>query len=486
MDGLSSGGVSDEETQASMPRNLKLKATDVFLHVADPFWDDSALDWDEVSPVRRTTRANSSNSSCWSPGEMCRPTVLSFVPGETAHFETHTPDRPTSLSRRRHLQVSSTRIVPHDLCGGEFDCQGIPWSRFSISRSEYRAKRVREYSNYNNVNWTAKLELQRRREIDPGVTLTNSTWNFYETFKSVNPTIDHFQLRHLLCSTSGVTSYYVSNSVLYSLNKSSLVTKKIIPGNPQQLACMAVGDGMAAIGGFDSELTVRAIGKTVDLFKAKMSAHDNSITNHVEFVDKGLSVLVANNDHCLTSVDLHSGTLASKFKWHSAVNHVSTNGEDLICLAGDTCDASVIDRRTDGETAIALKAHLDYVFCSSWKTPTVCCTGSQDGTCRLWDIRKASMPLTTMGTLLGAVRSAKFSANGKYLAFSEPADFVHVYETETWKECQVLDFFGNIGGIAFSPDSTKLSVAVADTMFGCITDFQLGTLPINTFKQEGE
>jgi hypothetical protein len=69
------------------------------------------------------------------------------------------------------------------------------------------------------------------------------------------------------------------------------------------------------------------------------------------------------------------------------------------------------------------------------------------------------------------------------LALSEPADFVHIYDVETgFRECQVLDFFGNIAGIAFSPDSTKLSVSLADTMFGCLIDFQVGSLPLNTHR----
>jgi Tol biopolymer transport system component len=69
------------------------------------------------------------------------------------------------------------------------------------------------------------------------------------------------------------------------------------------------------------------------------------------------------------------------------------------------------------------------------------------------------------------------------LAVSEPADFVHVYDvTGGLREVQLLDFFGNIGGIAFSPDGSRLTVALADTMFGCLVDFQTSHLPLNTYK----
>ena len=132
-----------------------------------------------------------------------------------------------------------------------------------------------------------------------------------------------------------------------------------------------------------------------------------------------------------------------------------------------------------------LEGHLDFSFCSSWRGDGTVCTGSQDGTCRIWDLRKTGRgAVACLGSLLGAVRCCKFSHNHRYLAISEPADFVHVYDvSQGLKEVQLLDFFGNIGGIAFSPDSSKLSVSLADTMFGCLIDFQVGSLPLNTAKQ---
>ena len=547
MDIMDAGGFSDEDTQASIgpvgPRrvlkDLDTETGDLFLPVfsssmvdcctpeeilgEDSAWSGGARvsalswDWDEpsFSPSRLRADSGCSSSSCSPPG-YCRSSSLSFVPGESARPEYSSPRSPRLLSGRPLLgdelegllesqlvvpqrrtrrtyfppsQTEKSAIVPYDLAEGEFDYQGIPWSRFSISRTEYRAKRVREYSNYNNVNWNAKLEMQRRRDVSGGVVGGGSFFNFYETYKSINPTIDHFQLRHLLWSTSNVTSYYVSNSVLYSFNKQSKIYKRMHAANPQQMACCCVDHGLAVSGSFDSEVRVTRIEGDDGVggsphSSLKISALENSITNHVA-IPSSDRLVVANNDQHVSEVDLAAECIVTKHKWSWAVNHVSVSplSSSVLCLSGDNCQAALLDRRSGQAVCAPLTGHLDFLFCSSWQSETVLCTGSQDGTCRLWDLRKPSQSTLCLGSLLGAVRSAKFSNNGKWLAFSEPADFVHVYDTHNgYRECQILDFFGNISGIAFSPDSSKLSISVADTMFGSLVDFQVASLPFNTLK----
>lgn len=385
-------------------------------------------------------------------------------------------------------------ISPSDLASGEFDYQGIPWSRFSISRTEYRAKRVREYSNYNNVNWNAQLEFKRRLDIDRVKNVSHSHFRFYETSRGVNPTIDHFQLRHLLWASSSSDQinallYYVSNSTLFSFNKRTKKSKKIsATTHSQQLASCHVDHGLAVTGAFDSEVKVTRL-LTPDssgeissehIFDTKISTIHNSITNHVCVLSPE-KILCGNNDSYLTEIDLREGgRIADRTKFPFAVNHVSYSLGDhrLFCVSGDSCDALLVDSRSKMDEHLV--GHLDFTFCSSWLSPNVLCTGSQDGTCRVWDIRKAHTPLKCVGALLGAVRCAKFSNDGRWLAFSEPADFVHVYDVHSnFASCQTIDFFGNIAGIAFSPDSSSLSVAIADTMFGCLIDFQLGSLPVN-------
>jgi WD40 repeat protein len=253
------------------------------------------------------------------------------------------------------------------------------------------------------------------------------------------------------------------------------------------MACCHVDNGLAVSGAFDSEVKVSI--NTDDnweewkpVFAKKISSLENSITNHVAVVS-ATEIVVANNDSYVSEIDLNNGGDGSPvFKWNTAVNHVSVSpNKQLLCLSGDSCDISLVDRRS--YTPVThLRGHFDFSFCSSWNGDTFVCTGSQDGTCRVWDIRKPDKSVHCLGSILGAVRCAKYSPDGRWLVFSEPADFVHIYDTKSIGDCQVIDFFGNISGLAFSPDSSLLSVSVADTMFGCISDFQVSTLPFNTSK----
>lgn len=488
-------------------------------------WDEPPLNHFHVpSPTsgRYRGRAESYCSSSSSAPPFCRPTSLSFGAGESARPEYSSPHSPgfvfredvegdeleglldedstrpvaTDIVSRRHRggfpfqqrglpgDQNKDVIRPVDVSEGEFDYQGIPWPRFSISRTDYRTKRVREYSNYNNVNWTAQLEMKRRFDLSKVRRVRNDMFYFNETFRTVNPTIDHFQLRHLLWNTSNTASYLVSNSSLYEFNKKTRAMRRIQSCNPQQLASCHVDHGLAATGSFDSEVKITRLSDSSQILAIKVSTDPNSITNHVVISDAS-NIVVANNDSHVSEITLEEGgRITSRHKWSTAVNHasVSPNGS-LLCLSGDKCEISLMERRT-GEIVMDLEGHLDFSFCSSWRGDWTVSTGSQDGTCRIWDLRKTGHgSVACLGSLLGAIRCCKFSPDGRYLAVSEPADFVHVHDvTSGLREVQLLDFFGNIGGIAFTPDSSKLSISLADTMFGCLVDFQVSSLPLNTAK----
>lgn len=510
-----------------LPSRIAECGEDVLASDSNSVWSRStriasrSWNWEE-SPIS----SGSSKSTDVSP--FCRPSTLSFTAGESARIEYSSPHSPgfffssadpyaeemdalmenssevsdlqlviheeSARARRRPRVVVPSRssesqkevIVPADLGEGAFDYQGIPWPRFSISRNEYRSKRVREYSNYNNVNWTAQLEMRRRLDITRVEKVRTDMFYFHEAFKGVNPSIDHFQLRHLLWNPSNNTSYVVSNSTLFAFNKRTRQSKRVLACNPQQLACCHVDRGLAATGSFDSEVKVTKLENGFDadpILALKVSNEPNSITNHLVIVAEESRIVVANNDFHVTELDLIGNSTVSKRKWIAPVNHVSVSPlGTLLCLTGDNCEVSLMDRRA-GSVSSSLSGHLDFSFCSSWLSENVVCTGSQDGTCRVWDLRNVSNSVACIGSLLGAVRSAKFSPDGRYLAISEPADFVHIYDVQSgFRECQILDFFGNIGGIAFSLDSSKLSVSLADTMFGCLIDFQVGYLPLNTSR----
>lgn len=121
-----------------------------------------------------------------------------------------------------------------------------------------------------------------------------------------------------------------------------------------------------------------------------------------------------------------------------------------------------------------LKGHLDYSFSSAWHPDGhVLATGNQDTTSRLWDVRNLSRSLATLKGRIGAIRGLKFSSDGRFLAASEAADFVHVYDAEAgYAAAQEIDIFGEIAGVSFSPDAEALFVGVADRTYGSLLEFR--------------
>lgn len=56
----------------------------------------------------------------------------------------------------------------------------------------------------------------------------------------------------------------------------------------------------------------------------------------------------------------------------------------------------------------------------------------------------------------------RFTSDGQYMAMAETCDFVHVYDVkQDFANAQEIDFFGDVSGISFSPDTESLFIGVA-------------------------
>ncbi|KAF9591268.1 hypothetical protein IFM89_003219 [Coptis chinensis] len=83
-----------------------------------------------------------------------------------------------------------------------------------------------------------------------------------------------------------------------------------------------------------------------------------------------------------------------------------------------------------------------------------------------------SITLAVLKGRMGAIRAIKFSSDGRFMAMSEPADFVHIYDTQSeYSREQEIDLFGEIARISFSPDTEDLFVAVADRTYGNLLEY---------------
>ncbi|KAJ6680370.1 GAMYB-BINDING PROTEIN [Salix purpurea] len=125
------------------------------------------------------------------------------------------------------------------------------------------------------------------------------------------------------------------------------------------------------------------------------------------------------------------------------------------------------------QTVSTVQGHSDYSFASAWHPDgRVFATGNQDKTCRVWDIRKLSSPTMILKGNLGAVRSIRFSSDGQFMVVAEPADFVHVYSTrDDYRKRQEIDFFGEISGVALSPDDESLYIGIWDRTYASLLQY---------------
>ena len=76
---------------------------------------------------------------------------------------------------------------------------------------------------------------------------------------------------------------------------------------------------------------------------------------------------------------------------------------------------------------------------------------------------------------MGAALNVQYSKNGKYLAFSESADFVNIFDKREFKERQSTDYFGEIAGFCFCEDlrgELSMFIGMADSVYCSLIELQ--------------
>ncbi|XP_037425430.1 uncharacterized WD repeat-containing protein C2A9.03-like isoform X1 [Triticum dicoccoides] len=368
------------------------------------------------------------------------------------------------------------------------DMQEIPWERLNYSRDQYRQMRLKQYKNYQSLarpRDALQKECQRAERRD-------AFYDFHLNTRHVKPTIVHFQLRNLLWATSKRDVYVTQN---YSvMHWSSLLRrgKEVLnvagpnqdmqggrPLSRVQISTMTVKDNLLAAGGFHGELICKYVDQPGVVFCTNLAGNKKSITNAVETYKSpngSTRVMTANNDCVVRTFDTEKYSLLAQFPFAWSVNNMSVSPDGkLLAVLGDSSDCLIADSGSGKEIA-SLRGHADYSFASAWHPDgRVLATGSQDRTCRLWDVRNPSDAFAVLEGRIGAVRGLRFSPDGRFLAAAEPADFVCVYDVAAgYARAQEIDLFGEIAGVSFSPDdgAEALFVGVADRTYGSLLEFR--------------
>ncbi|XP_037457572.1 uncharacterized WD repeat-containing protein C2A9.03-like [Triticum dicoccoides] len=372
------------------------------------------------------------------------------------------------------------------------DIQGIPWERLQITRQDYRKARLEQYKNYENFPQSGELMDKLCKQVES----SSKYYEFQYNTRIVKPSILHFQLRNLLWATSKHDVYFMSNSTVGHWSSLShkmtdvldfsghVAPAKKHPGcalegfTGVQVSTLAVNEGLLVAGGFQGELVCKSLGERDVKFCTRTTLSDNAITNAMDIhrsTSGSLRITVSNNDSGVREFDMDRFQLLNHFRFNWPVNHTSVSPDKkLLAVVGDDRDALLVDSR-NGKVTSTLVGHLDYSFASAWHPDGVTfATGNQDKTCRVWDIRNPSTSLAVLRGNIGAIRCIRYSSDGRFLLFSEPADFVHVYSAaECYRKRQEIDFFGEISGISLSPDDESLFVGVCDRVYASLLNYRM-------------
>ncbi|XP_057505197.1 uncharacterized WD repeat-containing protein C2A9.03-like isoform X3 [Actinidia eriantha] len=301
-------------------------------------------------------------------------------------------------------------------------------------------------------------------------------------------------LRNLLWATSKHDVYLMQNhsvmhwsSVLRRSTEVLNVAKLIVPTlnypgslaqtlSRVQISTMAVKDNLLVAGGFHGELICKYLNQSGVAFSTKLATDENAITNAVDIFHSSNGstwIMTANNDAQVRVFDAGNFACLGRFSFPWSVNNTSVSPDGkLLAVLGDSSECLIADAQS-GKVLGNLKGHLDYSFASAWHPDgRILATGNQDTTCRLWDIRNLSESVSILKGNMGAIRAIKFTSDGRFMAMAEPADFIHIFDTQSdYAKGQEIDLFGEIAGISFSPDTQSLFVGVSDRTYGSLLEF---------------
>lgn len=377
--------------------------------------------------------------------------------------------------------------VTAEMAENGVDVQGILWDRLPFSREDYRATRMRETSRRESPDFTQNssdlLDKPRKGAM---------FYQFFRNTRKVRCSIVHFQLRNLAWATSKHDVFVMHDATVVHWDAAAKRKTPVLDlsgsgsaiasglGMVQISTMIAKGDLVIA-GGFYGEMIAKNLKTNAIIHNKRITYDENAITNAIDIFEE--TIMTSNNDCFVRCFDMETFEKKSSFEFHKPVNHATRQpGGKMVAVAGDDKPVQVIDGE-NGERIAQLQGHEDFSFATGWHPDgRIFATGSQDRTCRVWDVRNMSRARNILGAHVGAVRSLRFSSCGRFLAMAEPRDFVHIFDVNRgeFDTCQEIDLFGEIAGIALTPSAEGLYIAVNDRTYSSLLEYEQRTSSVTS------
>ncbi|KAL9556746.1 hypothetical protein MBANPS3_001727 [Mucor bainieri] len=378
-------------------------------------------------------------------------------------------------------------IITEDMCIRGIDMQGIDWFKESMTRDEYRNQRIKEYETYLSCKSDDEddtLEEQIQSQQTKPVAKNEEYYTFKSSKINEPCSIGHFQLRNLVWATNKNNLYYICGDTVRQWSPQRQRSAQVmdlstanIPGSISfKITSMACAQQVLFAGGFQGECAWKSLDSDTPIQYLSNASTASGITNYTDIIRDKKGVLlgiVSNNDASIKCINLTTAQVQKTLTLPFAVNCSSISpDQNMLCLVGDSTETHLIDAN-NGEPIAKINEHFDFSFACCWHPDgRTFATGNQDRTTRVYDVRNTSSALHVLGSHVGAIRSLHYSNDGQYLAAAEPIDFVHIYETQTYNSSQVIDMFGDIAGVSFTPEDQSLFIANTDERVGGIFEFQ--------------
>ena len=374
--------------------------------------------------------------------------------------------------------------------------QGIPWRALRLERRAYRQERSDNYQPFHNMRSEVD-DLRRIADEAQRVCESANLFGFEANDREVAPVVSHFQLRNLVAAPTEhdvyVTGYGTVLGVCTASGRrrsvldlaNSAVRGKLeaaarrrgvpaVDGDSNALTTLAAQQNVLVVGGMWGQLVTVGIPSGVVHACDMISDSTNPIVNSIRFEQARdrdpESIIVANNDHSVYRVDLCTGYVATwaTFDWSVNLAEPRVDGK-LVCIAADDPDIRLYDTTSPG-LCMRLKGHLDCSFAAAWHpNGHLLATGNQDLTTRVWDIRKPDRSVAVLPCMVGGSSVLHFSPDGELLAMGETDDFVQVFDVSSgFTRAQVIDLFGMVAGVAFTPTARRLRIAMHEPIFSSL------------------